>query len=153
MRRFLAAAALAVAAPLTAQSPAQEALAVVQRLFDAMHAKDSAAIAATFDSTASLLGLDRRNGQESVSHLSAAEFASRIAGIPAGTEIEERIWDAEVRVDDYLAQVWTPYAFFVNGQLSHCGVDAIILMRFTDGWKIVSIADSRRRQGCEVPAR
>lgn len=153
MYRLIVAAALAASAPLSAQSPADEALAAVQRLFDAMHAKDSSAIAAAFDSSASLLGYVQRDGREFVSHLSAADFARRIASIPAGTEIEERIWDSEVRVDANLAQVWTPYVFLINGQLSHCGVNALILMRFSEGWKIVSIADTRRREGCEIPAR
>lgn len=154
MRRLavlLAAGALTV--PVAAQSPAAEALAVVQRLFDAMHAKDSVAIAATFAPGAALLGYDARGGTERMTQMAAADFARRIAGIPANMTIEERIWDAEVRVDDNLAMVWTPYAFVINGTISHCGVDAVLLLRFQDGWKIASIADTRRTEGCSVPAR
>jgi len=152
MRRILMLALVILAAPTAAQQPAVEALTVVQRLFDAMRAKDSLAIAATFDTSGSLLVLVQRDGREFLSHMSGVEFARRIAGIPAGTEIEERIWDAETRVDGNLATVWTPYAFLINGVVSHCGVDAVMLMRFADGWKIVAIADTRRTQGCEVPA-
>jgi hypothetical protein len=153
MRLTMLAVLCGLAAPLAAQTPADSALAVVVRLFEAMQAKDSLAIAATFDTSAALLGYTRQGGQERVTRTPVAEFARIIAGIPADTEIEETTWDSEVRVDGNLAVVWTPYAFLFNGAISHCGYDAVMLMRFTSGWKIVVIADTRRREGCELPAR
>lgn len=153
MRRLLPVVALFLVSPLAAQDPAAEALAVVQRLFDAMRTKDSLAVAATFDTSGSLLGHVQRDGAEFVSRTSGVEFARRIAGIPEGTEIEERIWNAETRVDGNLATVWTPYALLINGVVSHCGVDAVMLMRFADGWKIVALADTRQTEGCDVPSR
>ena len=73
-------------------------------------------------------------------------------GTPHEEVWDERIWDVEVRVDGNLATVWTPYAFHLGDQLSHCGVDAFQLFKDTDGWKVFHIADTRRREGCEVPA-
>lgn len=52
----------------------------------------------------------------------------------------ERGFDPEVRVQGHLAMVWLPYDFYVDGEWSHCGVDAFILLRRPDGWRIASIA-------------
>lgn len=52
----------------------------------------------------------------------------------------ERGFDPEVRVQGHLAAVWLPYDFYENGQWSHCGVDAFILLRRPEGWRIASIA-------------
>ncbi|MEX0690674.1 MAG: hypothetical protein WD934_02640 [Gemmatimonadales bacterium] len=153
MRLTMLAVLCGLATPLVAQTPADSALAVVVRLFEAMHAKDSLAIAATFDTSAALLGYTRQGDQERVTRTPVAEFARSIARLPAGTDIEESIWDPAVLVDGNLAVVWTPYAFLINGAISHCGYDAVMLMRFATGSQIVVIADTRRRDGCELPAR
>lgn len=55
-------------------------------------------------------------------------------------DLVERGFDAEVRVQGHLASVWLPYDFYENGQWSHCGVDAFILLRRPEGWRIASIA-------------
>jgi hypothetical protein len=36
----------------------------------------------------------------------------------------------------------------VDGEFSHCGVDAFILVLTEDGWRILSIADTRTTEGC-----
>jgi len=56
-----------------------------------------------------------------------------------------------VRVDDTVASVWAPYTFYVNGRLSHCGVNSIELLRGAEGWKITQISDTRRTDGCPDP--
>jgi hypothetical protein len=50
--------------------------------------------------------------------------------------MRERIWNPEVRVHGSIAQVWTPYDFWIDGKLSHCGVDGFDLIKTPDGWKI-----------------
>lgn len=52
----------------------------------------------------------------------------------------ERGFDAEVRVQGPVAMVWLPYDFYVDGEWSHCGVDAFILVLRPEGWRIASIA-------------
>jgi hypothetical protein len=53
-----------------------------------------------------------------------------------------------VHVDGGLASVWTEYAFYVGERLNHCGVDAFHLVRTAEGWRIIDLADTRRREGC-----
>jgi hypothetical protein len=52
---------------------------------------------------------------------------------------EERMWDPVVQVDGPVAMVWTPYDFWMDGQFSHCGVDAFQLIRENDVWKVLAV--------------
>jgi hypothetical protein len=63
----------------------------------------------------------------------------------------EQIYDVEVRIDDAMASIWAPYTFYLNGRISHCGVNSIELLEDTDGWKITQISDTRRSEGCPDP--
>jgi membrane carboxypeptidase/penicillin-binding protein len=58
------------------------------------------------------------------------------------------VHDVEVRVDGPLATVWTYYDFFAGGEFSHCGYDAMQLLKVRGDWKIVALADTRRTEGC-----
>ena len=51
-------------------------------------------------------------------------------------------------MDGNLANVWVYYEFYAGDKFSHCGVDNFQLGRTDAGWKIILLADSRRRQGC-----
>ena len=150
MRVFAFAAALALAPlPLAAQAPTPdpEILSTVQRLFDGMRTKDTAAIRAVFDSGARLVtAFARSDGTRGMRTTPIGEFA-RVVGA-ATIKLDERIMNPEVRQDGGLATVWTYYNFFADTAFSHCGVDAFQLVRTAAGWKIVAIADTQRREGC-----
>lgn len=60
----------------------------------------------------------------------------------------ERMWDATVLLEDRIAVVWTPYDFHINGIFSHCGVDAFTLVKTLEGWKISSIAYTKKSKDC-----
>ena len=136
-------------APLTAQDD-DAAAAVVHRLFDAMRAKDTVAVRGVFHPEARLqsVGPDR-DGRMTLRTTSIDAFVGAIGG--ATVHLDERIWDVEVRLDGGLATVWTPYAFYADGTFSHCGVDAFQLAHTGDGWKILQVADTRQRDGCDLP--
>ena len=61
--------------------------------------------------------------------------------------MRERIWNPEVRVHGPIATVWTPYDFWIDGKLNHCGVDAFDLIKTGEGWKIAGGAYTIER-GC-----
>ncbi len=56
-----------------------------------------------------------------------------------------------MRRDGRLATAWMQYAFYLEDDLHHCGVNAFQLVRLDDGWVAFSIADTRREQVCEAP--
>lgn len=141
---------LAAERPARAQTGDEEAvLSVVQRLFDGMRSADSAVVRSTFHPDAVLIGTEDREGEPSTSIRSIDGFVRAVGG--ASGEWDERFWGWEVRVDENLASVWTEYAFYLDGEFSHCGVDAFLLARDGGDWKIVSLADTRRQEGCEEP--
>lgn len=135
-------------APPTAEQ--QEVLAVIERLFDGMRARDTAAMRSTFAPGARLAGTQTRDGVTSVSVI---EIDRWIASVGRATELlDERLVDPEVRVDDQLATVWVGYNFHVGERFSHCGYDAFQLARLADGWKIVHVMDTRRTERCPASA-
>jgi ketosteroid isomerase-like protein len=160
-RRLLALLALA-AAPLGAQAPAAHAapahadhaavLAVVTRLFDAMRAGDSAAVRAVFHPRAQLgSALLGRDGTPQVRLDSLAAFVKAV-GTPHPEVWDERTDNEVVHVDGPLAVAWTPYAFYAGKTFSHCGVNSFQLARTAEGWRIVSLVDTRQRTGCPQQA-
>lgn len=130
-----------------ADSAAKEALDVVTRLFDGMRARDTALIRSTFHATARLMTAGRTtDGTPTVEVDGVDDFIASVAR--AQVHLDERLYETEVRVEDGLASVWTEYDFWAGERFSHCGVDAIHLARTPDGWRIIQLTDTRRRQGC-----
>ncbi|HEX6048490.1 MAG TPA: nuclear transport factor 2 family protein [Gemmatimonadaceae bacterium] len=130
--------------------PAEEraVLAVVQRMFDAMRTRDTAAFREIFEPNARLVGMrTRQNGEQVVQAITWERFGSMMAGDTRGTWIE-RAFNPDVRIRGTLATVWAEYDFHFGQKPSHCGVDAVQLLRTPAGWKIVSIADTYETTGC-----
>lgn len=133
-------------ADLTAEEAA--VMAPVDMLFDGMRARDTAMIRAAFVEIGVLKGPDRRpDGSWGISTTTVDDFVATIGRIDRS--IDEPLYDVEVRIDGPLATVWAEYDVFVDGEFSHCGVDAFQLVNLGEGWKILNIADTRRRDGCE----
>jgi len=57
----------------------------------------------------------------------------------------EKLLDYKIQIDGPLAHVWTPYEFYVNGKLSHSGVNSFTLFKEKDAWQIIHIIDTRRK--------
>ena len=133
------------------QASADEAavLATVQRLFDGMRANDGEMVRSVFADGAVLIRTEGGAGEPSTAVAPATGFINMVASATA--ELDEPFWDPVVQVQDHLATVWTKYAFYLDGEFTHCGVDALILARSDDGWKIAAIADTRESENCELP--
>jgi hypothetical protein len=117
---------------------------VAQKLFDAMKAHDSQAAAALFLPGATLSSVDAE-GKTSVTPFE--KFAERIGSSKKGWL--ERIWNPKVLQHGTIAVVWADYDFYLDGQFSHCGIDAFQMFKTESGWKISGVSDSRVTQGCE----
>lgn len=141
---------LALPHPLPAQSAEPErsaVLATVRRLFDGMRDGDSAAVRATFHPDAFLATTVQREGGAALK-VDTLEAFIRAVGTPHEAVWDERLRSEEVRIDGPLASVWTEYSFYAGADFSHCGVNAFQLARTTDGWHIIALTDTRRRDGC-----
>lgn len=123
-------------------------LAVIRQLFDGMRARDAAAVRALFHPSAQLFSSSIRDGTPVVTVVPIETFVSAV-GRP-GTELnDERTRNEIVHVDGTFASVWAEYAFYRGPTFSHCGIDAFHLAKDTAGWKIVSVGDTRRSDGCQ----
>ena len=130
---------------LYAATPEEQAvLASVQVMFDGMAKRDAAAIKEpTLPGGTMVLMRDGKPTQ-----MTFEAFADRV-GKPGTTQIEERIHDPLVRVDNDLAMVWAPFEFLVDGKVDHCGTDLFNLVRKDGKWLIASVADTGRKD-CSV---
>ena len=109
-------------------------LAPIQAMFDGMSKRDAAAIKApTLPGGTMVLMRDGKPTQ-----MTFEAFAERV-GKPGKAQIEERIHDPLIRIDNDLAVVWAPFDFLVDEKVDHCGTDLFNLVR-VDG----KMADRQR---------
>ena len=125
----------------------------VKLLFTGMNRGDSAMVRMAFVSEPIFATIaDDKGGNPTIQYDHLDKFLTAI-GTPHPQPWSEPVWDVKIQSDGSLAQVWAKYAFYVGDKLSHCGVDAFQLIRGKDGtWRIFFVADTRRREGCEVPS-
>ena len=130
---------------LHAVTPEERAvLAPVKAMFDGMARRDAAAIKEPLLPGGMMVLM--RDGKPA--QMTFEAFADRV-GRPGTTQIEERIHDPLVRIDNDLAMVWAPFQFFMDGKVDHCGTDLFNLVRKDGKWLIASVADTGRKD-CAV---
>jgi len=122
---------------------------LVARLFDGMRTRDTAMMRTLFhDPTPMRSAFVSRGGANTISTDGAEEWFKGIAEAPDTLLLDERLGPPEIRVDGNLGSMWVYYEFYVSGRFSHCGVDDFQFGRTDDGWRIILLADSRRRADC-----
>ena len=140
-------------APTVAVASAESAavLAVAQHLFDAMAAHDSAALRQILLPAGSFVVVAGEGDSVRVGVTPLEEFIARIGR--SGPALHERMWRPRVLIDGPLAVVWTSYDFHIDGEFSHCGIDAFTLARTASGWLITGGSYTVQRTGCpDAPA-
>ena len=124
----------------------------INNLFEGMNKGDSALVHTAFteDVVFATIGEDKE-GNPRFSRGDLHRFLVAM-GTPRKEVYSEPIWDVKIEVDGNLAQVWARYAFYLDKELHHCGVDAFQLYKSAEGWKIFQLTDTRQSEGCDVPA-
>jgi hypothetical protein len=139
------------AAPLHAQAATSDSaavLAVMKRLFDGMRTGDSAMVRSTFHPKMSTMTTAVVKQGAPTADFGNLDGFTKAIGTPHAEAYDERTYNPEVRIDGTLATIWVEYSFFVGAKFSHCGIDAFQLVKEGTEWKIVAIADTRRKTGC-----
>lgn len=123
---------------------------VVNQLFDGMRKGDSMLLKPIFELDA-LMGtiIEGRNGETIFRKGEKASDFITAVGKPRKDLWDEQITSYDVKVDDRFAAVWTPYHFYLNGVLQHCGVNHFELIQKNGNWTIISINDTRRKKPCD----
>jgi hypothetical protein len=135
--------------PATAkgQSDEQAVKAVLTKMFNGMRARDSAMMRSTMVPSTMLDHVSATGTLGDPIAMNA--FIDRVAA-GTGPGGDEQIKDTKIQIDGPMASVWTYYTFTPGGKttIDHCGVDAFLLRKGPDGWKIFHISDTSRNEGC-----
>jgi len=106
----------------------------VQVFFDTMTARDVEGARAILQPQGRFHAMSMRDGKPDVRAFSNEEYFAILQA--SKQKMRERTWNAEVSVNGLIATFRAPYDFWIDGKLSHCGVDAFDLIKTEDGWKI-----------------
>ncbi len=131
------------------QAQNKEAQNAIEKFFLAFHAKDTMTLKSLCDKKMILQTISEKEGSAKLENSDPDTFFKSIASIPKGTVFHEKILTYAVQIEGSLAHVWTPYEFYVNGKLSHKGVNSFTLFKDqveeTSNWKIIHLIDTRRK--------
>ena len=125
------------AAGAAAQSPKDDVLKTGQAVFEAMARRDTVDLKRLVHPAAQLIATVGTGDSATVRVSTRDQFLVQIATM--ATVPIERMWNAEVRVSDGVATIWTQYDFHLGTAWSHCGIDSLQLVRTPTGWLVTSI--------------
>ena len=123
-----------------------EVLAAVNAVFDGMKKSDTALVRRQFHPKARMITVDPRRPEAQIEE-SIDGWIQQI-GRPRTEVFDEQLSNVRTMIDGSLASVWADYKFFRGTTLSHCGVDHFLLVKEGGTWKIIELADTRRRENC-----
>ncbi len=136
-----------------AQDNKEQIKAVIQQMFDGMRANDSMMIKDLFTPETNLSSIfTNSEGQVIKRSGSIANFITAV-GRPHEKTWDEQIWSYEIKIDDPMGQAWTEYTFYLDDDMSHCGVNVFEMIHLQEGWKISGITDTRRNVNCKTKAQ
>jgi hypothetical protein len=109
---------------------------VILKTFSAMKSVDSVALKSCFTEKALLHISQVRPEGNIVREVSIANFVQNVMTRKPG-DMDERVlsW-GPILIDHEIATAWVPYEFYLNGKFSHKGVDAFILVKVGEQYKI-----------------
>ncbi len=150
MKRFIYLITLLFLGFCQAQTAEESAKNAVDAFFDGFHKGDSLKLTTVLMADTKLQSaIKTKEGKDKLMDTPVEKMIASLIK-PRKDKYEERLLSYKVLVDGNMAHVWTPYEFYVNGQLSHCGVNSFQLFNDNGHWKITYILDTRRRSNCNT---
>jgi len=138
-----------------AQSPEEEAIKkTIDGFFEGFHRRDTVKMRSALWKQVHMqrIGTDAA-GKPFIKNESVSDFLNSMASLPDTLEIEERLHSYAIKTDGAMANAWTPYSFYVQGKLHHCGVNSFQLFHDGTAWKIIYIIDTRQLKACAEPEK
>ncbi len=126
---------------------AKDSLAVVNKLFAEMEAHNPPGILAVFTKEAQLAAVIKTKDGKSITRTFPVEAFSKNFAEKKG-EIKEDMYDPQVKTFGDLALIWGRYVFFIDGKISHCGVNAFHVVKTETGWIIANASTTIDPNGC-----
>ena len=90
-----------------------------------------------------------KDGKSVLKNESVSTFLNSVASKKNEDNWEERLLSYHIQIDDNMANVWTPYKFYLNNKFSHCGVNSFQMFNDGERWRIIYLIDTRRKQECK----
>jgi hypothetical protein len=147
MRKIISLLVLVFATSMQSQNT--EVQKTIESFFEGFHAKDTIKMKSVCSDKMILQTIIENANGTSIKDEVTRDFYVSMATIPADFIFSEKILNYSIQVDGAIAQVWTPYEFYINGKLSHKGVNAFTLFKESKGavseWKIIYVIDTRRK--------
>ena len=109
----------------------------ITHLFDAMREHNGKKFLLQFSEKA-ILQRVKQDGSIQTSKLK--QFAESIAS--STNSLDEQLLSVSLHKQGSLASVWTPYIFYLDGKVSHCGHNSFQLVKFAGEWKIQYLIDN-----------
>ncbi|WP_179345214.1 nuclear transport factor 2 family protein [Winogradskyella ursingii] len=151
MKNTFIAVALILSFGLNAQnSETDKVKTTIIEFFEAFHRQDSVALRTFAKGNINMQSVSiNQQGETVLSESTYDQFVNSISSIPKENTFEEKLLDFNIKIDGNMANAWTPYEFWFNGNFSHCGVNSFQLVKENEEWKIIYLVDTRRREGCK----
>jgi len=123
--------------------------AVIQ-FFEGFHQKDSVMMQQVVHTDIILqTTFTDKQGKAQLRTQDASGFIKAVVSRAESPTWTEKILSYSVQVDGTMANVWTPYEFWLDGKFLHCGVNSFQLFKDDGQWKIIYLIDTRRKKGCQ----
>lgn len=151
MMRYILVLFLLVSFRLNAQTDDKIAAkqAVVQ-FFEGFHKKDSIMMQqVVYKDIILQTAFTNEKGEAILRTDDAKGFIKAIVNRAESPTWNEKILSYNVQVDGTMANVWTPYEFWLDGKFLHCGVNSFQLFKDSGTWKIIYLIDTRRKKSCQ----
>ena len=127
------------------QAQNKEVEQTIKTFFEGFHQRDSIKIKSVCAEKMILQSISEGKKGTTFEDEKPSNFYKSIATIPNDVQFQEKILSYNIQIDGTMAHAWTPYEFYVNGKLSHSGVNAFTLFKEDKVWKIIHLIDTRRR--------
>ena len=77
-------------------------------------------------------------------------FSDDLKSLKSKNTFLEEALSMEVKIHEGMAMAWVPYEFRLNAEFSHCGVDVFTLVKEDMKWKIITLAYTIDKEGCDT---
>lgn len=123
--------------------------ATVDTFFEGFHKGDTTLMKSVMmDKIIMQTAYKNKEGKDVLVNDEPRKLVNAIANRPSDQKWDERLLDYNIQLDGNMANAWTPYEFWFNGEFSHCGVNSFQLFKEGEQWKIIYLIDTRRKSGC-----
>jgi len=137
-------------ATIQAQNEKEQVKATIDTFFEGFHKGDTVLMKSVMmDKVFMQTASTNKEGRDILRNDEPDNLTKAIANRPSDQKWDERLLSYSIQVDGNMANAWTPYEFWFNGEFHHCGVNSFQLFNDNGTWKIIYLIDTRRKSDCE----